>query len=396
MTNQSKQIPVGYKQTDVGTIPEDWELNKLGEICSYINDGTHHTPTYVDSGIPFYSVENVTNDNFKDTKFISLSEHRRLIKRCKPEKGDILLTRIGTLGLTKLIDWDVDASIYVSLALLKLKRKSLTEYVYAYSKSDQFINEILKRSLVNATPQKINMGEIKSVPLCIPSSTKEQSKIAEVLSDIDSLISKLDQLIQKKKNIKQGAMQKLLTGKRRLPGFSGEWEIKSFDDVLRRINAKSHQIQSSEYHNIGLYPVVDQGKKRIVGYSDRKDKLYICPDDGVIVFGDHTCIVKFVDFNFLVGADGTQIMVAKSGQNALFHSYQLEYKGILSTGYNRHFKFVKEREFLAPKLEEQREISEVLLSIDREIEALIGQKNKYQSLKQGTMQQLLTGKIRLI
>src|SRR5690606_29891416 len=144
----------------------EWEKKTLGEICNAIMDGTHFTPTYVNDGIPFYSVENVTADNFKNTKFITYQEHSRLIKRCKPEKGDILMTRIGSLGDTKLIDWDVNASIYVSLALLKVNKQAIdANYLYCYTKSRQFRKDVELRSLLNAIPQKINMGDISGVPI---------------------------------------------------------------------------------------------------------------------------------------------------------------------------------------------------------------------------------------
>lgn len=138
----------------------EWEVKKLGELCSFIGDGTHYTPKYVDNGVPFYSVENVVANNFSDVKHITIEEHKSLIKRCKPETGDILMTRIGTLGITKLIDWDIDASIYVSLALLKPNSAIESSYLYSYTKSDQFVEDVKKRALTNASPQKINMGEI--------------------------------------------------------------------------------------------------------------------------------------------------------------------------------------------------------------------------------------------
>ncbi len=77
-------------------VPEGWFASTLGEICELITDGTHHTPKYVAQGVPFYSVENVTADDFSDVKHISVEEHRRLIKRCNPRRGDILMTRIGS------------------------------------------------------------------------------------------------------------------------------------------------------------------------------------------------------------------------------------------------------------------------------------------------------------
>ena len=94
---------------------DEWKICKLKDICN-IQDGTHSTPNYVDEGVPFYSVETITNN--VPPKFISKDEHEKLIKRCKPQFGDILITRIGTLAKSKIIDWNEEFSIYVSLALL--------------------------------------------------------------------------------------------------------------------------------------------------------------------------------------------------------------------------------------------------------------------------------------
>ena len=209
--------PKTTHQTELGLLPEDWEVVELGKLTTFINDGTHHTPQYVDSGIPFYSVENITNNDFHNVKYISIEEHNKLIKRCKPEEGDLLLTRIGTLGLTKLIDWDICASIYVSLALLKFKEGINVKYIYEYSKSNLFKNEISKRALLNATPPKINMDQISKIRIFIPKSTTEQTAIAQLLSDMDAEIEALVSRLKKTQSLKQGMMQTLLTGKIRLP-----------------------------------------------------------------------------------------------------------------------------------------------------------------------------------
>jgi len=194
----------------------EWEVKKLGDLCTAITDGTHFTPTYVNQGIPFYSVENVTADDFTNTKFISRQAHNQLIKRCKPEKGDILMTRIGSLGDTKLIDWDVNASIYVSLALLKVNKQAINEkYLYSYTRSRKFIKDVELRSLIYAIPQKINMRDIGGVPILVP-SLPEQTAIAEILSDMDAEISALEQKREKTRLLKQGMMQELLTGRIRL------------------------------------------------------------------------------------------------------------------------------------------------------------------------------------
>jgi len=194
----------------------EWKVKKLGDLCTAIMDGTHFTPKYVNDGIPFYSVENVTANDFKNTKFISLQEHNRLIKRCKPEKGDILMTRIGSLSNTKLIDWDVNASIYVSLALLKFNKQAINgNYLYCYTKSRKFIKDVELRSLINAIPQKINMEDIGEVPILVP-SPEEQTAIAEILSDMDAEIAALEGKLSKARQVKQGMMSELLTGRIRL------------------------------------------------------------------------------------------------------------------------------------------------------------------------------------
>jgi type I restriction enzyme, S subunit len=192
-----------------------WGECSLGKACSEIVDGTHFTPSYVDSGVPFYSVENVTADNFTNTKFISPEEHRILTRRCKPEKGDILLTRIGAIGDTKLIDWDVNASIYVSLALLKCSDIVDPRFLYAYTKGKQFRKDIEERSLLNASPRKINMGDIGRVPIPIP-GPDEQKAIADILEGMDKEIVSLNTKLGKNRQIRQGMMQELLTGRIRL------------------------------------------------------------------------------------------------------------------------------------------------------------------------------------
>ena len=222
LINEKRHIKQGTMQelltgkTRLKGFTDEWEVKKLGEVCDSIIDGTHYTPKYVDNGIPFYSVENVTENNFKNTKFISLDEHKSLIKRCNPTKGDILLTRIGSLGETKLIDWDINASIYVSLALLKVNDIININYLYNYTKSHKFNQDIIKRSLVNATPQKINMGDIGNVPISLPPSIEEQKAIANILSKMDEEIEVLEKKRDKYKAIKQGLMSELLTGKKRL------------------------------------------------------------------------------------------------------------------------------------------------------------------------------------
>lgn len=193
----------------------EWESSNLGELC-IIKDGTHQTPKYVENGIPFYSVENVTNNNFKTAKNITLKDHNLLTKNYRIEKGDVLMTRIGSIGICKYIDWEVNASFYVSLALLKFKDKSLARFFSFYSRTDGFIKEIESKSLQFATPKKINLSNISLVKIEYPISKEEQEMIISTLSSMDREIESLEGKKAKYEQIKQGMMQQLLTGKIRL------------------------------------------------------------------------------------------------------------------------------------------------------------------------------------
>ncbi len=194
---------------------EGWEKTNLGKVA-VVRDGTHQTPKYVHQGIPFYSVENVTANDFTNTKFISQEEHSFLTKNWKIERGDILMTRIGSIGVCKYIDWEVNASFYVSLALLKVNKEYSSKFICQYSQFEFFKRELELNSLQFAYPQKINLGQISKVKLIIPKSKEEQEGIAQILSDIDNEISALEKQLEKYKLIKQGMMQQLLTGKIRL------------------------------------------------------------------------------------------------------------------------------------------------------------------------------------
>ena len=193
----------------------EWKSANLGELC-IIKDGTHQTPNYVENGIPFYSVENVTNNNFKSVKNITVKDHQLLTKNYQIEKGDVLMTRIGSIGVCKYIDWDVKASFYVSLALLKFKEKSLAKFFVFYSQTEDFIKDIESKSLQYATPKKINLGNISLVKIKIPFSTDEQKAIASVLTSMEKEIESLEAKKDKYISIKKGMMQQLLTGKVRL------------------------------------------------------------------------------------------------------------------------------------------------------------------------------------
>lgn len=137
------------------------------------------------------------------------------------------------------------------------------------------------------------------------------------------------------------------------------WDLVNFDSFFTVLPSKKYQVQKQDYLEKGIVPVVDQGQKLVIGYTDDESKKF--NKNNVIIFGDHTRIVKYIDFDFAVGADGTQILETKDGINLKFGYYQLLNKKIPDTGYNRHFKYVKaEKYVIPPTLAEQQEIVQVL------------------------------------
>jgi len=197
---------IRFKDEDGKAFPE-WEEKKLGESTKYY-DGTHQTPKYVDKGIRFYSVEHLTADQFLKTKFISESVYLKENKRVKLEKGDILMTRIGDIGTVKLINWDVKASFYVSLALIKDSNEFKSEYLSHFFRSIFFQKELWRRTIHVAFPKKINLGEIGKCNLILP-LIKEQTHIANFLTAIDKKIALVNEQIEKTKAYKKGLLQKM-------------------------------------------------------------------------------------------------------------------------------------------------------------------------------------------
>lgn len=371
-------IPAGYKLTEVGGIPGDWEIDLIKNLAA-ITTGDKNTQDHVDDGAYPFFVRSSTVERINSYAF----------------DGEAVLTAGDGVGTGKIFHY-INGKFDFHQRVYKISHFSdrLDGYFFYLYFSNHFYSRIMQMT-AKSSVDSVRREMIANMRVPVPPMAQQRA-IATALSDVDTLLAKLDALIAKKRDLKQATMQQLLSGQTRLPGFSGTWETKPFVDIFYRVNAKAHQIQTADYQDSGDFPVVDQGKDLVIGYTDRKDKRFLCPADGVIVFGDHTCIIKFVDFDFVVGADGTQILSVKNDQCAQFHAFQLEHNGIATTGYNRHFKFLKERIFLAPPIAEQTAIAAILTDMDAELAALQTRRDKTHALKQGMMQALLTGRIRLV
>lgn len=183
-------------------IPDNWAWVRLGNLTKQITDGTHQTPNYIEEGIPFLSVKNISQGYLdkNNTKYISREEHLELINRCKPEKGDILFCRIGTLGKALKLRDNFEFSIFVSLGLLKLVDNSLGDYLEKFLNSPEFYRQIEIVKVGGSHTNKINLRDVPNFLIPLP-PLKEQKRITKKVDSIMSIIEKLEEKLLNKENL---------------------------------------------------------------------------------------------------------------------------------------------------------------------------------------------------
>lgn len=233
---KSKPLPEITEDEIPFEIPESWEWVRLIDLCSLISDGTHKTPTYVEYGVPFISVKDISSGvmDFSNVKYITQEEHQKLISRCKPEMNDVLLCRIGTLGKAIKICTDKEFSIFVSLGLLKLIEADVADYIVHVINSGYGYRWIDDNKVGGGThTNKINLDTLRGMPIPVPPLEEQHrivAKIEEILPYIDQYdkaYTKLETFNKKfpenmKKSILQMAMQGKLVEQRPEEGTADE------------------------------------------------------------------------------------------------------------------------------------------------------------------------------
>ena len=281
-------------------LPINWEIDILDNLTNKIVDGAHHTPKYTNSGIPFLRVTDVQTKeiNFSKIKFISKQEHQQLIARCNPEKGDMLLSKNGSIGISKIVDWDWEFSVFVSLALIKVKKELDVQFLSHFFKSEITMWQILRRAK-QGTVTNLHLEEIREIE--IPRlSLPHQQKIAKILFTIDNVIEKTESAIAKYQAIKQGLMHDLFTrgidlntGRLRptpqeapalykesvLGLIPRDWELENFEEATEIItDFTANGSFESLRVNVKYYYEVNYG--RLIRLTDLRQNLQT---DGVYV-----------------------------------------------------------------------------------------------------------------
>jgi len=418
MITATQKVPAGYKQTEIGVIPADWDVKRLGEIADVVTGNTPPTSDRSNYGEDYFFVSPA---DLGKGKYIlqtekKLSKKGFSISRRFP-KNSILFTCIGsTIGKAGIAPIELTSNQQIN-AILPNDNFSPDFLFYTLNLIAPKIQSLAGEQAVPI----VNKTEFELTAIALPSDKTEQSTIATALSDTDALIEKLEKLIEKKKNIKQGAMQELLTCKRRLPGFTGKWEIKKVGDIGKPYGGLAGKVKADFGHGNSYYipfmnimsnPVIDpnyldavdlragenqnkaqKGDLFFNGSSETPEEIGMC---SVLQNDIPDLYLNSFCFGFRLNSD--------LNTNGLFFSYyfrgsvgrQLIFS--LAQGATRYnlskTNFLKLR-VPYPESEEQTAIAATLSNMDAEIEKLEAQLTKYQNLKQGMMQVLLTGKIRL-
>lgn len=408
----SAQVRPGCKLTEVGVIPEDWDVQQIIDTCGFIVPG-RNKPNVFDGNIPWITTPDLTDGGSVSESRLGLrvseSEAKNIGSKIVPA-GSILMSCVGELGLVAYAENDIviNQQLHAFIPSACIDGRFLS---YAIKTRVDYLYTIATKT---ALPY-LNKDNCNSIKIPFP-RLQEQRAIAAALSDMDALISGLDQLIAKKRDIKQAAMQQLLTGQQRLPGFSGEWELKRLGDVASFLKGKG--LPKSELSPYGADPCIHYGElftlypetigeviSRTTGSREAfrsiaNDVLMPTSDvtprglakascvtvDGVILGGDILVIrsdSKQIDGSFLsyvIRSHEDQVLQLVTG-STVFHLYGSDMK-----------KFT----FSIPPAPEQTAIVNILSDMDGELTKLESRRQKTNQLKQGMMQELLTGRTRLI
>jgi type I restriction enzyme, S subunit len=394
------EVKPGYKLTEVGVIPEDWEVKCFAEIGN-IKTGPFGTllkasEYYAVEGVPLVSVRDIGEGK------LTFDEHTPLVPilivRRMPEyvlnDGDIVFGRKGGVDRSAIVQKH-QAGCFLGSDGIRIRPLKVYHALFiAYQLQRKEIQAWLLKNSTGTTMPSMNQAILRRISLPIPTKA-EQEAIAEALNDADALIESLEQRITKKRQIKQGAMQELLTGKKRLPGFSGEWKVKKLGDVVK---ISKGQLITEKNAISGDIPVIAGGKKPAY-FHNKPNRTGMTIT--VSASGASAGYVAFFD-EPIFASDCSTISEGNGYSIEFIYSQLLLKQEIIfkaqTGGAQPHIHAVDLMpiEIGFPSRFEQQAIARVFSDMDAEIDALEVKLGKVNQLKQGMMYILLTGKIRQV
>ena len=409
MTNKEKHIPQGYKDSPLGIIPMEWQVKRLGDLCHNQGDyGLNAPATDFSVDLPTYLRITDIDDNGKFNSIDKKSVNSPISENYYLSDGDIVFARTGaTVGKTYLYNVKDGQLVYAGF-LIKFSPNShllLPYFLKAHTETQHYNNWVSVTSQRSGQPG-INATEYCSFRIALP-PIKEQERICSVLQLWDTAIEKQSELIEKFKLRKRALMQQLLTGKKRLPGFSGEWKEVKLGDIFDERN-ETNRDDLPLLSITGDRGVIYQSDsdKRDISNDDKSKYKRICPNDigyntmrmwqgrsalsniEGIVSPAYTIVTphKNVDVRF---------MAMLIQQPRIVYDFWTHSQGLVSDTLNCKYPDFCQVKVRIPSKEEQTAIADLLYEFDKEIDLANEKLASLQSQKRGLMQQLLTGKKRI-
>jgi type I restriction enzyme, S subunit len=403
-------------------LPSEWRMVSIEKIANKVTDGEHITPERSESGVLLLSARNVQNGylSLKDVDYIPEHEYQRIIKRCHPEYGDVLISCSGTIGRVCIVPQNTRFTLVRSAALIKPSDKINASFLSNVLRSNFVQNQIL-RALNQSAQANLFINHINSLVIPLP-PLLEQCRIAEVLGVWDESIDLLEKLIGRVRSRKQGLMQQLLTGKKRFKEFEGsEWRTVKLIEVAEVIVSPVDKLTvdgetsvllcnyTHVYHNIRItkalnFMIATATEKEIAKFTLIKGDVIITKDSET---PNDIAVPSYVSEDLGNVVCGYHLSILRPRKNEIDGEY-LSY--LLSTAEIRYYFFtlangatrfglsvgsIEKAQFNLPPLPEQEKIAAVLSAADEEISTLEKQLAAYKQQKLGLMQQLLTGSIRI-
>lgn len=407
------EVIKGYKQTEVGVIPEDWDVKTFDEVATVRKQRL--APQVVTT--PLFCVE-LDNIEQGSGKLIGGSEITNIVSmKSVFHEGDVLFGKLRAY-LRKY--WFADRNGVCSTEIWPLVAApniATEKYLFQLVQTDEFI-EVTTMAYGTHMP-RTDWNIVKNYAFPLP-PLHEQRAIAAALSDIDAVLTALDELIAKKRLIKQGAMQELLTGRKRLQGFSDEWEVKTigtFADVKTgpfgsALHEKDYVPEGTPLitvEHLSEFGVVHSNMSMVSDFDVQRLKAYTLQTNDIVFSRvgavDRNSLISKEEEGWLFSGSLLRLRIQKDNVFAPFISYLFygepfrRHVGSMAVGQTRlslNTRIISNIPIAIPSLAEQTTIAKILSDLDAEITALEQNREKTRLLKQGMMQELLTGRIRLV
>ncbi len=412
------EVKPGYKRTEVGVIPEEWVCAKLSEFFSFISYGfTNPMPT-VHDGVFMITAADINDGRLQleTARKTSETAYRTLLTaKSKPRQNDVLLTKDGTLGRLALVGNET-ICINQSVAVIRPNERVEPQFLKLLLESPPYQKRMVEDA-GGSTIKHIYITIVDRMPLGLPLDRAEQRVIATALSDVDGLLGGLDQLIAKKRDLKQAAMQQLLTGQTRLPGFHGEWEVKRLDALADIRSGGTPSTGEPRFWDgdipwctptditaLNRHKYLGETARMITQLGLKASSAEMIPAHSVVMTSRATigeCAINAVPVSTNQGFKNL-IPFATTDVDFLYYLLGTQKQGFISLCGGSTFLEIGKTQLAAYKVRlpdtkaEQTAIAAVLSDMDAELAALEQRRDKTRALKQAMMQELLTGRIRLV